>query len=190
MDDYSCFSGGNFLLGGQYLGRKDFIELGLAVTDSCHGLFNSTTSGLNPLTIAFYGPDNEAANPAFNGDGETAKKARAYYEAKNQGYFINFEEGFSNLNTLYPEPIESIMYAYRITGDSKWQDYNYEIFTSMRNCTSRNGIVASSLIDVEQPYGGGPFPDLPRYAVPSPPPTLVSLVVSPRRWMKTNEPCL
>ena len=162
MDDYTCFAGGNFLLGGKYLDRPDFAELGLALTDSCRGLFNTTTSGLDPLTIAWYGPDNMATNPAYNGDSDTGKQARAYYEEKNQGYFINFEAAYSNLNTLYPEPIESIMYAYRITGDAKWQEYNWEIFTAMRNDTERNGIVASSLYDVTQPYGRGPFPDVPR----------------------------
>lgn len=99
MDDYSCFAGGNFPLGGAYLGRNDFIKLGLAFTDTCHRQFNTTQSGLNPLTIAWYGPDNLANNPAYNGDSDTAKQARSYYDAA-KGYFINFEAGYSNLYTL------------------------------------------------------------------------------------------
>ena len=161
MDDYSCFAGGNYLLGGAYLGREDFIKLGLAFTDSCHRLFNTTVSGLNPLTIAWYGPNNTAVNPAYNGNNATAQAARSYYEAAG-GYFINVESAFATLYTLYPEPIESVMYAYRITGDTKWQDYNWETFNSIKNDADRGSVVVSSLWDVTQPLGGDEYPDVPR----------------------------
>jgi mannosyl-oligosaccharide alpha-1,2-mannosidase len=48
MDDYACFAGGNFLLGGRYLNNQEFINYGLELTDSCHALFNQSQAGLNP----------------------------------------------------------------------------------------------------------------------------------------------
>lgn len=48
MDDYSCFAGGNLLLGGRYLNDPAIFDFGLAVTDSCHALFNTSEAGLNP----------------------------------------------------------------------------------------------------------------------------------------------
>ena len=48
MDDYACFAGGNFLLGGAYLKNQDIFDFGVAVTDSCHALFNTSEAGLNP----------------------------------------------------------------------------------------------------------------------------------------------
>lgn len=51
MDDYACFAGGNFLLGGAYLGIQQFIDLGVNITDSCHQTFNTTPSGLNPTRM-------------------------------------------------------------------------------------------------------------------------------------------
>jgi mannosyl-oligosaccharide alpha-1,2-mannosidase len=48
MDDYACFAGGNILLGGRYLKNSAFIDFGLALTDSCHALFNTSEAGLNP----------------------------------------------------------------------------------------------------------------------------------------------
>lgn len=162
MDDYSCFAGGNFLLGGAYLGRKDFEKVGLALTDSCHRLYNTTVSGLNPLIVAWYGPDNKASNPVYNGDSDIAKKARAYYD--KAGYFLPTESnGLAGLYTLYPEPIESMFYAYRITGDSKWQDRNWEIFRTIKTNCQRGDVQASSLSDVAQPKGGDySFFGLPR----------------------------
>lgn len=162
MDDYSCFAGGNFLLGGAYLGRSDFIDLGLSVADSCNRLFNTSASGLNPLSIAWYGPDNTAHNPAYNEGGALADKARSFYDNAG-GYFVDFDRGYSTLYTLYPEPMESMMYAYRITGDTKWQDDNWKIFQSIKTAAQRGDVVVSSLTDVTQPDGGGQFPDLPRY---------------------------
>lgn len=162
MDDYSCFAGGNFLLGGAYLSREDFKEFGLAVTDSCHRLYNTTASGLNPLGIAWYGPNNTAYNPVYNGDGESAQQARSYYENAG-GYFPDFNGTQAGLYTLYPEPIESMMYAYRITGDTKWQDYNWEVFQAIKNDADRGDVVVSSLTNVTQPNGGDQYPDVPRY---------------------------
>lgn len=162
MDDYSCFAGGNFLLGGSYLDRPDFIELGLAFTDSCHALYNTTVSGLNPLAIGWYGPDNMAAEAQFNGNGSTAVAARAFFE-KN-GYFIR-DDASGELYTLYPEPIESMMYAWRITGDTKWQDYNWEVFQAMQAGGHRPPVAMSSLYNVSAPRGGDQFNDIPRYVL-------------------------
>ena len=48
MDDYACFAGGNLILGGAYLKNQQIMDFGLAVTDSCHALFNTSEAGLNP----------------------------------------------------------------------------------------------------------------------------------------------
>ena len=162
MDDYSCFAGGNFLLGGAYLGREDFKTAGLALTDSCHRLYNTTASGLNPLVVAWYGPNNKASNNDYNGNGATAKEAREYYE--KAGYFLPLNDnGFAALYTLYPEPIESMFYAYRITGDRQWQEKNWKIFQSIKGGAQRGDIAACSLSDVTKPKGGDySFFGLPR----------------------------
>jgi mannosyl-oligosaccharide alpha-1,2-mannosidase len=50
----ACFAGGNLLLGGAYLDRPDITDLGVEVTDSCHWLFNTTTTGLNPSSKSIH----------------------------------------------------------------------------------------------------------------------------------------
>ena len=159
MDDYSCFAGGNWLLGGAYLGRPDFMDLGLALSDSCHALYNTTPSGLNPLTIGWYGPDNVAYEEQYNNGSAAAQQARA--EFNERGYFIR-HDSYGDLNTLYPEPIESMMYAWRITGNPIWQEHNWEIFQAMQKDGNRPPVPMSSLYNVSAPNGGDQFPDVPR----------------------------
>lgn len=50
MDDYSCFAGGNLMLGGKYFSRPDLIALGEAAAESCHVTYNTTVTGLGPLS--------------------------------------------------------------------------------------------------------------------------------------------
>ena len=146
-----------------FVDRPDFIELGLATTDSCHALFNSTVSGLNPLDIGWYGPDNIAGEPQYNGNGSIAVAAREYFD--QHGYFIRYDLGTFVSGAFwaeYPEPIESIMYAYRITGDPRWQDYNWEIFQAIQADGYRPPVAMSSLYNVSAPLGGDQFNDVPR----------------------------
>src|SRR3569833_1941035 len=152
----ACFAGGNFLLGGQYLDNPDYIDLGLKVTDSCHHTYNNTVTGLGPFckharpvagypscsnfntdcrlslalaeVWAWYNQSNQAYDPSDNSN--SSERAEA---AKN-GYFVA-DPGFG----AFPETIESIFYAWRITGDLKWQDYNWEIFQALEKEVNSQG---------------------------------------------------
>ncbi|KAJ5679670.1 mannosyl-oligosaccharide alpha-1-2-mannosidase 1B [Penicillium macrosclerotiorum] len=142
MDDYACFAGGNLLLGGKYLDRPDITELGMQVTDSCHWLYNTTLTKLGPSTIAWYNSNNLAYNNAYN------KNATYRAEAAKNGYFIEDPSYRS-----YPEPLESVFYAWRITGDTRWQDYNWETFQAL-NTTRSASVPYTEISDVNAPYGG------------------------------------
>ncbi|KAK0118214.1 maturation of Asn-linked oligosaccharides protein [Cadophora gregata] len=155
IDDYTCFAGGNFLLGGAYLGRQDIKDAGIALTDSCHQAYNTTLTGLGPLTLAWYNENNTAYNLDYNNDSTLRK-----YAAKN-GYFIP-PEGFSAVYFSFPETIESIFYAWRITGDRRWQEYNWEIFNAL-NTTRSADIPYWEILNVNKPYGGGAWNSLSTY---------------------------
>lgn len=95
----TCFDGGSFLLGGTVLNRRDLIDFGLDLVDGCHNTYSETVTGIGPEQ---FGWDSNAV-PADQKD---------FYE----------EAGFYVMNGAYilrPEVIESIYYAYRITGDQK-----------------------------------------------------------------------
>lgn len=187
MDDYACFAGGNLLLGGKYLNQPKLMDLGLAVTDSCHRTYNATKSGLNPLSKSIYirSPQSSknqekpglsfrrnalatqlnppAAFSWFNASNQTYNMSRAsdpaiVAEAQQTGFFIE-----SSLWTGFPEPIESLYYAYRISGDAKWRDYAWQIFEAItEKARQRKSIPFSCLFDITQADGGGYFDYVPR----------------------------
>lgn len=145
MDDYACFAGGNLLLGGRYLNDQKTFDFGIAVTDSCHALFNTSEAGLNPTSWSWFNSENKTYNPA---DGQNPVNV-AY--AQRAGYYVGDPAWGA-----YPEPIESMFYAYRLTGDKIWQDYVWEAFQAMLKDTQRNPDVAfGDLDDVTKPLGGG-----------------------------------
>lgn len=144
QDDFSCFAGGNYLLGGKLLDSPELVDLGLAVTDGCHQLYNTTVSGLGPLEWAWYNENNEAYNPEDDHNTPERKWAAKY------GYFI--PEGDESWD-VRPEPIESLFYAHRITGDPIWQEYAWQVFVAI-NETARNDIGFAEVNNVNMPYGG------------------------------------
>lgn len=84
-----------------------------------------------------------ASNLAYDPSQDTNATARQ--QGKEYGHFITDPEYDS-----FPESIESIFYAYRITGDSKWQDYNWEIFQALQE-ESTATIPDAPISDVNKP---------------------------------------
>ncbi|KAJ5832658.1 mannosyl-oligosaccharide alpha-1-2-mannosidase 1B [Penicillium riverlandense] len=141
MDDYACFAGGNLLLGGKYLNRPDFSDLGVKVADSCHRWYNSTLTGLGGSAVSWYNASNEAYDSSANSNPQDRAAASKY------GFWFTDPSYRS-----YPEPLESIFYAYRTTGDTRFQDYNWEIFQALN--TSRSAAVPyAEITNVNAPYG-------------------------------------
>lgn len=129
----TCFDGGNFLLGGSVLGRQDYIDFGLALVNGCHDLYNSTLTGIGPETFSWNTTGVNATNEAF-------------YNAN--GFYIT-----DPLHDLRPEVLESIYYAYRITGNTMYQDWAWDAFVAI-NATTRVGQGFSEISDVNAANGG------------------------------------
>ncbi|PGH04498.1 mannosyl-oligosaccharide alpha-1,2-mannosidase [Blastomyces parvus] len=129
----TCFNGGNFILGGQVLGRPDFINFGLDLVEGCYHSYNSTATGIGPEGFGWDRnkvPDNQ----------------REFFNEK--GFYISS----SNYN-LRPEVIESYYYAFRVTGDPMYQEWVWEAFESIRKfCRTESGF--TSIDDVNDPTGG------------------------------------
>ncbi|KAF6222798.1 hypothetical protein HO133_000847 [Letharia lupina] len=129
----TCFDGGNFLLGGSVLGRQDYIEFGLALVNGCHDLYNSTLTGIGPESFSWNTTGVDSTNEAF-------------YNAN--GFYIT-----DQLYDLRPEVIESFYYAYRITGNTMYQDWAWEAFVAI-NATTRVGQGFSEISNVNAANGG------------------------------------
>jgi mannosyl-oligosaccharide alpha-1,2-mannosidase len=140
----ACFNGGNFILGGLTLNEPAYTQFGLALVDGCHETYAATATGIGPEIFAWQDsrhPLNATNNPP------APPTQAAFYNAS--GFWI------ANGNyVLRPEVVESYYYAYRATGDVKYQDWAWEAFVAV-NKTCRVGSGYSSIRDVNQPGGGG-----------------------------------
>jgi len=140
----ACFNGGNFILGGLVLDEPAYTEFGLALVEGCHDTYTSTETGIGPEVFAWQDgqhPLNASNNPPAPAD------QAAFYE--KAGFWIS-----SGNYVLRPEVIESYYYAYRATGDPKYQEWAWAAFENI-NKTCRVGSGYSSVKDVNQPGGGG-----------------------------------
>ena len=128
-----CFAGGNFLLGGQVLDRPDYVEFGLQLTSGCHETYIGTATGIGPEVFSWNITELEESQ-------------KSYYD--EHGFWIS-NAGYQ----LRPEVIESYYYAYRITGDKKYQDWAWDAFVAInRTCRAEYGF--ASIDDVNDPHGG------------------------------------
>ncbi|KAF1958377.1 mannosyl-oligosaccharide 1,2-alpha-mannosidase precursor [Byssothecium circinans] len=130
----ACFDGGNFILGGQVLGNQDYIDYGLELVEGCHETYTATATGIGPEVFGW----DETKIPTGQAD--------LYHTA---GFYIQ-DAGYQ----LRPEVIESFYYAYRATGDVKYQEWAWEAFLNI-NETTRVGSGFSSIRNVNVEGGGG-----------------------------------
>lgn len=128
----ACFDGGNFILGGLVLGSQRYVDFGLELVASCENTYNSTLTGIGPEG---FGWDSRRV-PADQRD---------FYE--EAGFYIT-SSGYQ----LRPEVLESFYYAYRATGDRKYQDVSFGFPN------------ASCRLDTDKQPNSGPTPA----SVPSP----------------------
>ena len=130
----ACFDGGNFILGGIVLGEQKYIDFGLQLVEACEDTYAQTLTKIGPESFSW----NTTTLPANQTE---------FYE--RAGFWIT-----SSVYILRPEVIESFYYAYRATGDRKYQDYAWNAFVAI-NETCRVGSGYSSILDVNAPNGGG-----------------------------------
>lgn len=129
----ACFDGGNFILAGSVLGRKQYTDFGLALTEACHNTYTSTVTRIGPEIFSW----NTTTLP---------KKQESFY--KKHGFWIK-DPSYD----LRPEVIESYYYAYQVTKDPKYQHWAWDAFTAI-NATCRVGSGFSSVNNVNVEGGG------------------------------------
>ncbi|KAI5922420.1 glycoside hydrolase family 47 protein [Camillea tinctor] len=141
----ACFDGGNIILGGLVLDRQDYVDFGLALVNGCHDTYISTYTGIGPEI--FNWQDSKLAPNATNNAPAPSDYTDFYEKA---GFWIPSGDGTYQLR---PEVIESYYYAYRATGDTKYQDWAWDAIQNI-NETCIAGVGYSSITDVNAPGGG------------------------------------
>jgi mannosyl-oligosaccharide alpha-1,2-mannosidase len=117
MGHLTCFAGGNWLLGGAYLRDKEIMDMGIELVKACRAVYAATTTGIGPEYWQWYPSDTDGAySPTHGGQWD---------QLKQWGWWITDARWM-----LRPETVESYFYAYRITGDKKFQDWAWEAFVA------------------------------------------------------------
>lgn len=136
----ACFDGGNFILGGLLLDESKYVDFGLELVAGCRDTYYQTATGIGPETFQWIGEDSPANATVPAGDQEFYDRA---------GFYITNSQYITR-----PEVIESYYYAYRATGDTKYQEWAWEAYLAI-NSTCRVGSGYSSINDVNEVGGGG-----------------------------------
>ncbi|KIH87250.1 mannosyl-oligosaccharide alpha-1,2-mannosidase [Sporothrix brasiliensis 5110] len=145
----ACFDGGNIILGGLVLNEPRYVAFGLELAASCHDTYTATATRIGPETFAWQDDGRLAAKNASNNAPPPADQAD--FSAKS-GFWIQ-----DGQYVLRPEVIESYYYAYRATGDPKYQDWAWDAFLAInKTCAAGSGYSSVNNVNAA---GGGSFQD-------------------------------
>lgn len=137
----ACFLGGTYALGGRLFGEPRYVEVGSKLALGCAYAYEAMPTGMMPerFNMVRCEPRVDDTCP-WN---ET--RWRAETEAR-QGRFAGRKEeatlpppGFTTTKDpryiLRPEAIESIFYLWRVTGDQKFQNIAWDMFSAVAKGT-------------------------------------------------------
>ncbi|KAF5544507.1 class I alpha-mannosidase 1B [Fusarium phyllophilum] len=124
--------GGSLILGGLLLQNQTFVDFGVRLSESYYEVYRQSPSGIGPELFRWV---DDGRQPLAKASAKRlpAPKWQPFYE-KSGYYHTNAEY------ILRPETIESLYYAYRATGDRKYQDWAWEAFEALnRMCKVEGG---------------------------------------------------
>ncbi|KAF5567517.1 class I alpha-mannosidase 1B [Fusarium napiforme] len=124
--------GGSLILGGLLLQNQTFVDFGVKLSESYYEVYRQSPSGIGPELFRWV---DDGRQPLAKASSKRlpAPKWQSFYE-KSGYYHTNAEY------ILRPETIESLYYAYRATGNRKYQDWAWEAFEALnRMCKVEGG---------------------------------------------------
>ncbi|KAF2877563.1 mannosyl-oligosaccharide alpha-1,2-mannosidase-like protein [Massariosphaeria phaeospora] len=116
----ACFAPGTILLASKFYEQPNLRTFALALLEGCHHTYTSTPSKIGPESwswIPKFGYDDPEYTPTTN---------RQQKEWEKMGYW--------STDARYkgrPEYVESLFYAWRITGEARYRDWAWEAFSAM-----------------------------------------------------------
>ncbi|TID22989.1 glycosyl hydrolase family 47 [Venturia nashicola] len=161
-----CFAGGNFLLGGAVLKQQNYIDFGLALTQSCRDSYAGTVTGIGPEAFAWF-PETCGAQPGVlraelkanltltpKSKAATGIQATVDCSQPPPGQDTYFQRSGlwikAGSYNLRPEVLESYYYAYRITKNPMYQEWAWEAFQAINtNARLAAGFNVLGNVDVQ-----------------------------------------
>ncbi|KAH8729055.1 glycoside hydrolase [Phaeosphaeriaceae sp. PMI808] len=144
----ACFAPGTILLASKFYNQPSLRTFALALLEGCRHVYTSTPTKIGPETWSWT-PKFSYDPPLF-----TPKTERQQRE-RNQTGFWSTERQYKGR----PEYVESLFYAWRITGEHRYRDWAWEAFSAMeQHCKAPFGY--AQLTDVWDASGAENWVDM------------------------------
>ncbi|KAF2676391.1 glycoside hydrolase family 47 protein [Lentithecium fluviatile CBS 122367] len=125
----ACFAPGAILLASKFYDIADLRSFALALLEGCHHTYNATPSKIGPETWSWI-PKFGYDSPVY-----TPETARAKQERESSGFW--------SVDPRYkgrPEYVESLFYAWRITGEARFREWTWAAFEAIEtHCKASYG---------------------------------------------------
>ncbi|KAH9876810.1 hypothetical protein IAQ61_002171 [Plenodomus lingam] len=118
----ACFAPGTILLASKAYSQPSLRTFALALLEGCRHSYTSTPSKIGPETWSWI-PKFGYEDPTFQPENAQQRKQA-------------METGIWSTDPVYkgrPEYVESLFYAWRITGEQRYRDWAWEAFAAMEN---------------------------------------------------------
>ncbi|KAI8627724.1 glycoside hydrolase family 47 protein [Xylariaceae sp. FL1651] len=160
----TCFAGGMVGMAAKVFDRPADLKVAEQLTDGCVWSYSGTPSGVGPEIFIFVPCDRDNENDDCQwSESRWTGALKKYWSRGEKGNTMTDEQIAEMIDTrrlprgmvdvynpkyiLRPEAIESVFYMYRLTGDQKWMDKAWDMFTAIEKHT-RTNYAAASLDDV------------------------------------------
>lgn len=139
MQHLTCFVGGMFALAGRLFSTPSHVQVGAKLTLGCVHAYSSTRSGIMPEIFTSL-PCASREDCAWNETQWEEHVMRRYgskyvTDAKTAVREHRLPKGTTAIGDkrylLRPEAIESVFVMYRITGEEKWMDHAWDMFSAV-----------------------------------------------------------
>jgi mannosyl-oligosaccharide alpha-1,2-mannosidase len=149
MSHLAHFAPGNLLLGGRHLKREDMITLAQAILEGSRHSYAASPTGIGPESFSW------AAAPPYRNGTFMPTSPRQNSEFAAHGFWVADPQ-----YRLRPEYVESLFYAWRVTGEKRYREWAWQAFEAMeKHCKTPNGFAALKDVMMEPTEGGVPWLD-------------------------------
>jgi mannosyl-oligosaccharide alpha-1,2-mannosidase len=125
----ACFAPGTLLLASKYYDQSSLRTLALALLEGCRHVYTSTPTNIGPETWSWT-PNISYSKPLF-----APQTSRHEHEWTKTGFWST-QPAYKGR----PEYVESLFYAWRITGEQRYRDWAWDAFAAMeKHCKAPFG---------------------------------------------------
>ncbi|KAL9122340.1 MAG: hypothetical protein Q9187_001113 [Circinaria calcarea] len=113
--------------------QDDDIELARELTKTCWGMYKASATGLAPEITHF----NISDPPRFEVDGRLSSADISFESTANASWKADYMiKSQDSHNLQRPETVETLFYMWRITGETMYREWGWEMFKSFVKYTA------------------------------------------------------